>query len=271
MNAAAASPPILAASGLSKAYGQRGSRTSVLAVNNVDLQIEEGQTVGLVGESGSGKSTIGRMLARLITPTSGEIRFRGDDWLSLEGARLRRSRRKIQVVFQNPYSSLDPKWRVARILAEPFRANTRLGAKEIRERSAELLEAVGLSADALDLYPHQFSGGQRQRICIARALALDPNILIADEAVSALDVSVQAQILELFQEIRKDRNLSMLFISHDLSVVANLCDKVYVLRNGAIVEAGPTRAVFETPASDYTKRLIDAIPGRGLDYGVRAP
>jgi ABC-type glutathione transport system ATPase component len=265
----ASSPqPILAASGLTKAYGQSrlgGSRTPTLAVNGVDLRIEEGQTVGLVGESGSGKSTIGRMLARLIAPTAGEIRYRGSDWLALQGADLRRSRRKIQVVFQNPYSSLDPKWRVARILAEPFRANTKLGAEEIRAKSAALLESVGLSREALDLYPHQFSGGQRQRICIARAIALDPDILIADEAVSALDVSVQAQILKLLKDIKESRNLSMLFISHDLSVVANLCDEVYVLRNGSVVEKGLTRAVFEAPESDYTRQLIEAIPGRGLD------
>ena len=259
--------PLLEVQDLAKHYPLPGRwfgmAAGVRAVDGVSFAIGRQETFGLVGESGSGKSTIGRMIARLIDPSGGRIRFQDRDWLALSGAALRRERRRVQMVFQSPYASLDPRWRVADIVAEPLRTHLRLPAAERRDRVAGLLQAVGLDPAVADRHPHQFSGGQRQRIGIARAIALEPELLIADEPVSALDVSVQAQILALLQEIKARRRLSMLFISHDLSVVAYLCDRVGVLYHGRLVELAPTRALFDAPRHPYTRALLAAIPGSG--------
>ncbi|WP_201863231.1 ATP-binding cassette domain-containing protein [Microvirga soli] len=235
---------------------------TVTAVNGVSFTITAGETFGLVGESGSGKSTIGRLIARLADPSGGRITFGGQDWLSLKGKGLRQARRQVQMVFQSPYASLDPRWRVIDIVAEPLRTHLDLGKDELRERCATLLDRVGLSSNLMDRYPHQFSGGQKQRIAIARAIALEPALLIADEPVSALDVSIQAQVLEVLREVRRTSNLAMIFISHDLSVVDYLCERVGVLCQGSLVEIGPTREIFSTPKQAYTQSLIDALPGR---------
>lgn len=233
------------------------------AVGDVSFSIGPQETLGLVGESGSGKTTIGRMIARLVRPTSGSIEFAGKDWLGLSGDELRRARRRVQMVFQSPYASLDPRWRVADIVAEPLRTYQSLSAAETRDKVADLLQSVGLNPAIAGRYPHQFSGGQRQRIGIARAIALEPDLLVADEPVSALDVSVQAQILTLLQDIKAKRRLAMLFISHDLSVVAYLCDRVGVLYRGRLVELASTRTLFDQPAHPYTRDLLAAIPGMG--------
>ncbi len=241
-------------------FGQAGVTR---AVDNVSFAIRPQETFGLVGESGSGKSTIGRMIARLIRPTAGRIRFDGKDWLALSGDEFRRARKRVQMVFQSPYASLDPRWRIADIVAEPLRTHLNLPAAELRDRVAGLLQAVGLDPAVADRHPHQFSGGQRQRVGIARAIALEPDLLVADEPVSALDVSVQAQILALLQDIKARRRLSMLFISHDLSVVAYLCDRVGVLYRGRLVEVATTRDLFNAPGHPYTRALLAAIPGSG--------
>lgn len=234
----------------------------MIAVDDVSFAIKRGESFGLVGESGSGKSTIGRMIARLTTPSSGQIRFEGDDWLALSGNALRQRRRDVQMVFQSPYASLDPRWRVVDLLGEPLRSYTDLRGPALTRRAAELLEQVGLNPDWLDRYPHQFSGGQRQRIAIARALASKPKLLIADEPVSALDVSSQAQVLSLLRSICAEEGLAMLFISHDLSVIDHLCERVGVLNHGKLEEVGDTDEIFRSPATEYTRRLIDAVPGK---------
>lgn len=253
--------PAIYVRGLTKSFGPAG-KSAVKAVDNVSFQIEKGQAFGLVGESGSGKSTIGRMIARLIRADAGEIKLLGHDWLHLKGDELRRQRRHVQMVFQSPYASLDPRWRIMDIVAEPLRTLTKLSGNEIRQQCESAILRVGLSPTALERFPHQFSGGQRQRIAIARALITNPSILIADEAVSALDVSIQAQVLELLREILTREQLSILFISHDLSVVNYLCDRVGVLYRGKMMETGSTEQIFADPQSDYTKSLIAAIPGR---------
>ena len=235
---------------------------TLTAVNDVSFSIRRGEAFGLVGESGSGKSTIGRIVARLTEPTAGSVTFDGMDWLALRGRALRDKRRDVQMVFQSPYASLDPRWRVRDILAEPLKSYTDLTGAALTHRAAELLDQVGLNPDWLDRFPHQFSGGQRQRIAIARALASNPRLLIADEPVSALDVSSQAQVLKLLRRICQEQGLAMLFISHDLSVVDHLCQRVGVLNHGVLEEMGPTSEIFRSPRTDYTRRLIDAVPGR---------
>ena len=256
--------PAIDVRGLSKSYGPvgKGGQRVVKAVDDVSFRIERGRAYGLVGESGSGKSTIGRMIAHLIKPDTGEIKLLGRDWLHLSGDELRRQRRHVQMIFQSPYASLDPRWRVFDIVAEPLRTLSRMPANELHHRCETEIRRVGLSASALEKYPHQFSGGQRQRIAIARALITSPSVLIADEPVSALDVSIQAQILELLREILSRESLSILFISHDLSVVNYLCDQVGVLYRGRLVESGSTDKIFANPGSDYTKSLIAAVPGQ---------
>lgn len=234
----------------------------MVAVNDVSFSIRRGEAFGLVGESGSGKSTIGRMIARLVAPNSGSISFEGEDWLALRGNDLRKRRRDIQMVFQSPYASLDPRWRVRDLIAEPLRSYTDLTGSALTRRAAELLEQVGLDPDWLERYPHQFSGGQRQRIAIARALASKPKLLIADEPVSALDVSSQAQILKLLRKICAEEGLAMLFISHDLSVIDHLCERVGVLKLGTLEEIGDTSQIFRSPKAEYTRSLIDAVPGK---------
>ena len=239
-------------------------RRMLRAVDAVSFAIHEGEAFGLVGESGSGKSTIGRVVARLLKPTAGEVRFGDNDWLALKGPALERRRRAVQIVFQSPYASLDPRWRVLDILCEPLRSYGLVGRADAGRRAADLMEKVGLDPAWIERYPHQFSGGQRQRIAIARALALEPRLLIADEPVSALDVSSQAQILELLHKIREETGLAMLFISHDLAVIDHLCEAVAVLEKGRLVDLGPTRDVFQNSKSPYTRSLIQAVPGQGL-------
>jgi len=232
----------------------------VRAVDDVSFAIEAGEMFGLVGESGSGKSTLGRCILRLVEPTAGEVRFRGENVLQFSSARLRAARRDMQIVFQDPYSSLNPRMRVGDIVEEPLIIH-RLGTRsERRARVAELFELVGLEADHLPRYPHEFSGGQRQRIGIARALALNPALVIADEAVSALDVSIQAQVVRLLMDLRARLSLTFLFIAHDLRLVEHICNRVAVMYLGKIVEVGDTRALFSQPAHPYTRALLSAVP-----------
>jgi oligopeptide transport system ATP-binding protein len=232
----------------------------VRAVNDVSFHIEEGETFGLVGESGSGKTTTGRCILRLIEPTSGEVRFNGEDVLAFSRSRLRAARRDMQIVFQDPYSSLNPRMRVGTIVEEPLIIHG-IGSKdERRRRVAELFDLVGLDAAQSTRYPHQFSGGQRQRIGLARALALNPSLIIADEPVSALDVSVQAQVINLLMDLQNRLKLTYLFIAHDLRLVRHICSRVAVMYLGRIVEMGPTERLFASPAHPYTRALLSAIP-----------
>jgi len=234
--------------------------TVVRAVDDVSFGIEEGEMFGLVGESGSGKSTMGRCILRLIEPTAGEVRFRDENVLAFSKARMRAARRDMQIVFQDPYSSLNPRMRAGDIVEEPLIIHA-LGAKdERRARVIELFEMVGLEKDHLRRYPHQFSGGQRQRIGIARALALNPALIIADEAVSALDVSIQAQVVALLLDLKQRLTLTYLFIAHDLRLVEHICTRVAVMYLGKIVEMGPAAALFASPHHPYTRALLSAIP-----------
>ena len=232
----------------------------VKAVDDVSFTIDEGEMFGLVGESGSGKSTTGRCILRLIEPSSGEVLFRGENVLRYSAERMRMARRDMQIVFQDPYSSLNPRMRVGDIVEEPLLIH-KLGAKdERRARVAELFELVGLDRAFVERYPHEFSGGQRQRIGIARALALHPALVIADEAVSALDVSIQAQVVKLLLDLKERLKLTYLFIAHDLRLVEHICTRVAVMYMGKIVELGETRALFANPTHPYTKALLSAIP-----------
>ena len=232
----------------------------VRAVEDVSFTIDEGETFGLVGESGSGKTTTGRCILRLIEPTSGEVRFKDEDVLQFSRARMRQARRDMQIVFQDPYSSLNPRMRVGAIVEEPLIIH-RIGRRaERRARVEELFRLVGLDPSQLSRYPHQFSGGQRQRIGLARALALNPSLVIADEPVSALDVSVQAQVINLLMDLQERLKLTYLFIAHDLRLVQHICRRVAVMYLGKIVEMGPTERLFEAPAHPYTRALLSAIP-----------
>jgi len=232
----------------------------VKAVDNVSFTIEQGQTYGLVGESGSGKTTTGRAIIGLNSITGGSVIFEGQD-LALRGVRKQRNVRKdIQMIFQDPYSSLNPKKRVLDIVAEPLRNFEKLSPQEEKRRVQELLLQVGLSPENIYKYPHEFSGGQRQRIGIARAIALKPKLIIADEPVSALDVSVQAQVLNFMQDIQKELNLTYLFVSHDLGIIRHMCDHIGIMYKGRHVEQGTAKDIFDNPQHIYTKRLIAAIP-----------
>ncbi len=232
----------------------------VHALKGVSLQVHAGRSMGIVGESGSGKSTLARLVMALERPSSGQVLLEGRDLNALGTTELRRARRDFQMVFQDPYSSLDPRQRVWRTVAEPAAALEGARRAAQRERAAAMLEAVGLRADALDKYPHEFSGGQRQRIAIARALITRPKLIVADEAVSALDVSVQAQVLNLMADLRDAHGITFLFISHDLTVVAHLCQDVAVMQAGLIVEQGPVRQVLGQPRHEYTRMLLAAAP-----------
>ena len=244
-----------------------GSRRSgeVRAVDDVSLNIHEGETLGLVGESGSGKSTLGRLILRLIEPTSGAIVFGGIDLLQANGSELRRLRRDMQIIFQDPVGSLDPRYRVEDVIAEPFilhqkLMNERLSGAARRQRVRELLRAVGMDESAMSRYPHEFSGGQRQRIGIARALALRPKFIVADEPVSALDVSVGAQIVNLLQQLQRDFGLTYLFISHSMPVVRYLSTRIAVMYEGKIVEIGTAEQITAEPRHAYTRKLLTATP-----------
>jgi peptide/nickel transport system ATP-binding protein len=232
----------------------------VRALDGVSFRVEAGRSLGIVGESGSGKSTLARLVMALDRPTAGRVRMQGRDLNALGVRELRDARRDFQMVFQDPYGSLDPRQRIARIVAEPIEALGLAGRAERRERAGEALAAVGLRATDLDKYPHEFSGGQRQRIAIARALITRPKLIVADEPVSALDVSVQAQVLNLMQDLQQREGISFLLISHDLAVVNHLCDDVVVLLKGKIVEAGPPERLFRDAQHPYTRRLLDAVP-----------
>ncbi|MEO1458863.1 MAG: ABC transporter ATP-binding protein, partial [Pseudomonadota bacterium] len=223
--------------------------------------LRRGETLGIVGESGSGKSTVARCIVRLTDADSGRILLDGEDLRPLGRSALRAYRSKIQMVFQDPFASLNPRRRVGSIIAQGMRLQG-TSAETAREKARSLLEIVGLDERAFNRFPHEFSGGQRQRIGIARALALDPEVLVADEPVSALDVSIQAQILLLLDEIRERMNLSMVFITHDLRVAAQVCDQLAVMRHGRVVEAGPTAAIFADPQDPYTRDLLGAVPGK---------
>ena len=233
----------------------------VQALDDVSFTLERGRSLGIVGESGSGKSTLARLVMALEAPSAGRVRFEGRDLHALDAESLRHARREFQMVFQDPYSSLDPRMSIARSVAEPLERLEQLGRAERRERAAAVLDAVGLNAaQDLDKVPHEFSGGQRQRIAIARALVTHPKLIVADEPVSALDVSVQAQVLNLMQDLQQRLGLSYLFISHDLAVIERVADELIVLQQGRVVERGPVDAVLRSPAHAYTQRLLAATP-----------
>ncbi|MGW6196658.1 ABC transporter ATP-binding protein [Kribbella sp. NPDC055110] len=244
-----------------KYFGLRGvpwqKAQAVRAVDGVNLVVRKGETLGLVGESGSGKSTLARVATRLLDPTQGRVEIGGKDVTTLKGRRLRPIRRRIQMVFQDPQASLNPRQSVATILSTPFRAQ---GLRPTRAQLVELLEQVGLAEEHLVRYPHEFSGGQRQRIGIARALSVKPDLLVCDEPVSALDVSVQAQVLNLLADLRDELGLSYVLVAHDLAVVRQVADRIAVMYLGTIVEEGPAAQVYESPAHPYTKALLSAVP-----------
>ena len=233
----------------------------VKAVDNVSFDIYKGETLGVVGESGCGKSTTGRLVLNLITPTEGVVEFKGQDLTKLSRRQMRSMRRQMQIIFQDPYASLDPRKTVMQILAEPFQIhNPEMSREEIQQKVADLVKCVGLRPEHVYRYPHEFSGGQRQRVGIARAIALNPEFVVCDEPVSALDVSIQAQVINLMQDIKKEFNLTYMFISHDLRIIKHFCDRVMVMYLGNVVEIGTKEAVYEKRRHPYTQALLSAIP-----------
>ena len=233
------------------------------AADGVSLRVYPGETLGIVGESGCGKSTVGRLILRIEEASGGRILFQGRDIAQANEAELRQYRRRVQIVFQDPYSSLNPRWKVGQIIGEPLELNLRserMSRKDIRERVLHLMEKVGLLPDLYHRYPHQFSGGQRQRICIARALALQPEVIVCDEPVSALDVSIQSQVLNLLLELQQEFNLTYIFISHDLSVVEHISDRIAVMYLGRVVESATTDRIFSNPRHPYTRALLSSVP-----------
>jgi peptide/nickel transport system ATP-binding protein len=262
--------PLLSVRNLTKEFPVRtglfGKKIGFKAVDDVSFDVYPGETLGLVGESGCGKSTLSRCLLRLIEPTSGEIIFDGDAVLELEARTLRRLRRYMQIVFQNPYGSLNARQSIGAAIMEPMQIHGLGGSQqERRQRAIDLLERVGLDASAMNRMPHEFSGGQRQRICIARTLACEPRFIICDESVSALDVSVQAQVLNLLKDLQQDFGLTYIFISHDLSVVKFVSDRIIVMNQGHIEEIGAADSIYNAPQRDYTRQLIQAIPDTKLE------
>ncbi len=264
-----AAEPLLTVTSLSKHFTDRRSALARLrgrspavltALDGVDIAVRPGETLGVVGESGSGKSTLARCIVRLHEPDGGSVLFDGEDVLGADAAGLRRLRRSMQMVYQDPYTSLNPRIRVGEAVSEPARVHGLIERGEEEEYAAELLAKVGISREVMKRYPHEFSGGQRQRIAIARSLALKPRLLIADEAVSALDVSIQAQLLSLLEEIRTDLGLTMIFIAHQLAVISRLADRVAIMYLGRIVETGATADVFANPRHPYTRTLLEAHP-----------
>ncbi|HLI69395.1 MAG TPA: dipeptide ABC transporter ATP-binding protein [Ktedonobacteraceae bacterium] len=232
----------------------------VRAVDGVSFSIERGKTLGLVGESGSGKTTIGRTIVRLYKPTAGQMLFEGQDLAALKGEELRQLRRRVQMIFQDPFASLNPRFTIGSLIAEPMYIYKVASRDEIRERTLELLKVVGLRTEYIDRYPHEFSGGQRQRIAVARALSINPEFVIADEPVSALDVSIRAQVLNLLQRLQRQFNLTYLFVSHDLSVVRHVADRIAVMYLGKIVELADRDELYQSPKHPYTRALLSAIP-----------
>lgn len=259
-----ADAPILEVRNLKKSFSKKNgfwrSRATTRALNNVSLSVRQGETLAIVGESGSGKSTLARAITRLLTVDSGTVMVNGQDFLSLKGDALRAARSDIQMIFQDPYSSLDPRFKIGRAIGEPIRIHNKIGSSQSRQQVSALLEQVGLSPDMAERYPHEFSGGQRQRIAISRALACGPKILVADEPTSALDVSIQAQVLDLLLRLKRELDLTMLFISHDLAVVGKISDRVAVMRGGQILELGPTAQILHHPQHPYTIALLSAAP-----------
>jgi oligopeptide/dipeptide ABC transporter ATP-binding protein len=257
--------PLIEIQGLTKHFPvRRGffNRTvgQVQAVSDVSLTVYPGETLGVVGESGCGKSTLGRCILQLIRPTAGSVRLLGQELTTLSGHQLRPLRRQMQIVFQNPYSSLDPRMTIGDTLSEPFLIHRAASGQALRQQVDGLLDKVGLPRDAYDRFPHEFSGGQRQRVGIARALALNPKFIVADEPVSALDVSIQAQILNLLDDLKREMGLTYLFIAHNLSVVEYISDRVVVMYLGRVVEVAPAAALYERPLHPYTEALMDAVP-----------
>jgi len=257
--------PLLSVRNLQKRFPVRGplfsrQKAQVHAVEDVSFDVRRGTVVGLVGESGSGKTTTGRAVLRLIEPTAGEIVFDGVDLMTLQKQQLRPYRRRMQIIFQDPFASLNPRMSVETIIGEGLRVHGLASGADRRARVVELLEQVGLGADHLRKYPHEFSGGQRQRIGIARALAVDPSFIVADEPVSALDVSIQAQVVNLLKDLRERLDLTLLFIAHDLGVVEYLCDEVVVMYLGRVMEVAPAKKLYANPAHPYTEALLSAAP-----------
>ncbi|WP_199921802.1 ATP-binding cassette domain-containing protein [Psychromicrobium lacuslunae] len=257
-------PPLFAAQNIVKVFRSRGGLgrqpSELRAVDGVSLSVRKGEIVGLVGESGSGKTSFGQSVIRMHDPSSGSVRFKGEEILELPRPELRRLRASLQYIFQDPFSALNPRLSIATAIGEPMRAHGLADRDNERERAAAVLEQCGLSAEALDRYPHEFSGGQRQRIVIARAMALQPEFVVADEPVSALDVSVQGQILNLLSDLRDQQGTSFLFISHDLSVVEHLCTSLAIMYRGRVVEQGSREQIFDTPRHPYTQELLAAMP-----------
>ncbi|WP_052492638.1 ABC transporter ATP-binding protein [Leucobacter komagatae] len=254
---------LVRARNLVKEFPRRGAKRGELpfrAVDDVSFDLRKGSTLAIVGESGSGKSTTGRCALRLIEPTSGEVHFDGVNLMDLSPEEMRRRRRQMQIVFQDTYASLDPRWSVGRLLAEPLQLHENLSKGEVKQRVGDMLVRVGLEAQHADRYPHEFSGGQRQRIGIARALMLNPQLVVCDEPVSALDVSVQAQVLNLMKDLQEELGLSYIFISHDISVVEFIGDDIIVMNKGKVVEQGDCREVLRNPQDPYTRALLAAVP-----------